>query len=503
MKVADAVQEMTKSYLHRIIDSFTRDFPKPDEDKSREIILRNVEELTDSGRIRRVLDFADPFDVQVLVSYIFEALVNRSDFAAAEGDIIEEVTALEQRVLDAAMDPASLRYEDSQAVEIMTAVLEVALEDEKVSDSELKLLRRLREKIGLSEAGERIIMAKLGHFPRSGNLIHSPSSFRDALIELQRRGLVFYCNKLDGGKFVIPEEIVSEVRRALGIELSRQAYGKLLEVLTKDHLSNILESRKLPKSGRKEELQTRIERAGIKPSEALQVLSNQDLYQILSALPGAAVSGSKVERVDRIIDYFANLVVRDVRSEASPREKYYEYLTELAARDRESLLTNRVIKKDKDMDSAFEEGTCYLFTEKLGIALEDMPGSDHCDGCMRFGKNGDLFMWDNKSKESVYDFPPSHMRQFKRYIRDSPDRVSCFLVIVPEVGPGAAQNAARLKVESGTDTDVALITAADLVWVAEEWSERRGAGAFNLDVFNITGTLTRLVLEQRMKLFAR
>ena len=111
-------------------------------------------------------------------------------------------------------------------------------------------------------------------------------------------------------------------------------------------------------------------------------------------------------------------------------------------------------------------------------------------------------MWDNKSKESVYSFPPSHMKQFKRYIRDAPDRVSCFLVIVPEIAEGAESNAARLKVESGTDTDIALIAAGDLLWLAEEWRLTGAGEPFNLDVLNITGVLSRPVLEQRLKLFA-
>lgn len=59
MKVSDAVQHMTKAYLHRIIDSFTRDFPKHDEEKSREIIVKNVDELTDSDRIRRRLSLGE------------------------------------------------------------------------------------------------------------------------------------------------------------------------------------------------------------------------------------------------------------------------------------------------------------------------------------------------------------------------------------------------------------------------------------------------------------
>lgn len=52
MKVSEALEHMTKSFLHRLIDSFTRDLPKPDEEKAREIILRNSEELTDPERIR-------------------------------------------------------------------------------------------------------------------------------------------------------------------------------------------------------------------------------------------------------------------------------------------------------------------------------------------------------------------------------------------------------------------------------------------------------------------
>ncbi len=55
MKVSEAVQHMTKWYLHRIIDSFTRDFPKLDQDQSRDTIVKNVDELTNPERIRRVL----------------------------------------------------------------------------------------------------------------------------------------------------------------------------------------------------------------------------------------------------------------------------------------------------------------------------------------------------------------------------------------------------------------------------------------------------------------
>ena len=38
MKVADAIKQMSKLPLQRIVDSFTKDFSKPDEDQARDII---------------------------------------------------------------------------------------------------------------------------------------------------------------------------------------------------------------------------------------------------------------------------------------------------------------------------------------------------------------------------------------------------------------------------------------------------------------------------------
>ncbi len=111
-------------------------------------------------------------------------------------------------------------------------------------------------------------------------------------------------------------------------------------------------------------------------------------------------------------------------------------------------------------------------------------------------------MWDNKSQETDYSFPNSHLRQFKRYIRDSEERVSCFLVIVPEVMSVAEENAVRLKFESGSDTDVSIITAEDLRYVAETWRQKSGDKRFNAEILNVTGILTRRVIDQRMKLLA-
>ena len=64
-------------------------------------------------------------------------------------------------------------------------------------------------------------------------------------------------------------------------------------------------------------------------------------------------------------------------------------------------------------------------------------------------------------------FPPSHLRQFKRYIRDSSDPVACFLVVVADADDSAMDRVWQLAADCA-GTNVAVIAAENLGWVAEE-----------------------------------
>jgi hypothetical protein len=241
-------------------------------------------------------------------------------------------------------------------------------------------------------------------------------------------------------------------------------------------------------------------KAGIKPSEVLDALKTDELGALCRKLPGVAVSGSKQEKVDRIVDYFASMVTKPVEASDDPRAVFYQYFEEFAARDNQNLYQRNLIKHDRDMESGFEAGTRFLFEIKLGQQLIEMNGSDHADGGVEF-PNGELLLWDNKGKESIYKFPKSHVDQFRRYVRESVKRVNVFLVVVPEVAPEARYQAMKMKQQTATDSDVALITAEDLKYVAEHWREHCKEGDFNLDVFNATGILDRTELIERMKIF--
>jgi hypothetical protein len=291
------------------------------------------------------------------------------------------------------------------------------------------------------------------------------------------------------------------VKLVVGIELTKDAYSLLLDKLTGEALRQILDANGLPTSGKKDERIQRVQGADIQPSSSLNALSNEELYELCKKLPGVNVSGSKAKRISNIIHHFDKLRVVACDETSDSRERYYEYYVELATRDRENLLSNKVINKDKDMDLAFEEGTRFLFEKKLGLTLEPMPGSEHADGLLRFPKSKELFMWDTKSKETIYEFPNEHFNQFRRYIHNSTERVNCFMVIAPEISDKAEENAYRLKTQSGTDTDLSLVSADDLKWVAENWKSYTTSGNFSLDVFNYTGVLDRSTLKKRMKIF--
>ena len=136
----------------------------------------------------------------------------------------------------------------------------------------------------------------------------------------------------------------------------------------------------------------------------------------------------------------------------------------------------------------------------------EMAGSEHPDGCIRFGRASEdswrrADWWDNKSTETAYTFPPSHLRQFKRYIRGSSDPVACFLV----------RCGGRRRLRNGQS----LAARSRLRWHQCRGDRRRKPGAgsrknggravptgrFNLEVINMTGILSRPLLEQRMRLF--
>lgn len=253
MRIEEAVEQMSKSYLHRVIDSFTRDLHKPELEESRDLIIRNSKELADEEHIATKLERDSVFHQHVLMKTLLEVLLAADDHRLTEAELIEQTQRREQEVIDRAKDETALRYKDQAKLATYRTVLEVALEDDRISSDEMNLLNRLRDHLGLRERDHFLLQAQLGKFPTKENRPHTPSEITGVLTDLQKRGVVLFCNRAEKEAFyVLPEEIAPGVKKALGIELSSSAFLLLLGRLTQQQLKSVLDENKLPTSGKKE-----------------------------------------------------------------------------------------------------------------------------------------------------------------------------------------------------------------------------------------------------------
>lgn len=513
MKIEDLLDQMSKTYLERIVKSFTTELYRKDEDGYKEQIKGNIDHLNKTSTVRESInshlkESKNTYQDGLLVTFILRTLLRSNDFLATEEEIITNVKNLEEDVIKKSKSKENFKHIEEHSYEIMKVILEAALDDNNISEDELHLIKKVRKKLSVHENDQFMIQAQLNHFPQEGNQIHQLDDVKQALVDLQKCGVIFYCNKLKGQPFIIPEEIIDAVKQYLDIELIETKFDDFLDILTSSELKQILNQLNLKQSGKKEELISRIMITGIKPSEILDSLSNARLNEICKDLPDVKSSGTKEERIHRIIDHFDRLVGIEAVDSSDEREKYYLFYEQLAKIDLANLLGKKIVKHQRDIELAFERATHYLFETKLLHNPVKQNGSEHCDGCLNFGNNGELMMWDNKAllAGNKYEFPNGHFKQFKRYIRDASvngKRVNCFMVVVPEINEDAAKlNAAKLKYESGTDTDVSIITATNLKWIAEEWSSKNKDKPINLEIFNMTGILTREELKMKLKMFS-
>ena len=154
--------------------------------------------------------------------------------------------------------------------------------------------------------------------------------------------------------------------------------------------------------------------------------------------------------------------------EEDERELYYQYYTDLASRNLSLLHQQGVITKDLECEHKFEAATNYIFEKIFNIKPLIMSGTEHPDGMLSF--NDRLVMWDNKSKETDVSLA-EHIKQFDRYIKNSPKPVSVFIVIGPSFTQDSAKECAKYALSN--DTIIVLVTAEELKLLAEKFISQR------------------------------
>jgi len=410
---------------------------------------------------------------------INDIMLNEEGYMLNARELEEKVIALEQDIVNKSNEKEVaelLWHKDKQRqseLELYYYILQVAweYEDTKSAD-EVNLLKKFRNKLSINEMDHKVLEAKLGKYPKANNEIHSRSEIQEVRRHLQSLGLIFPVrdeknNDID----VIPEELAEVMSKAIDKEIKLPNYSILIRhksVFKKNTLIKALEKANVSISSgdTKDDLAEKVIKH-VKPSVIIgDSLSNEELYNWCSQLD-IPVSGTKQDRIERIIDYYDSL-----RQTAPVREDErvvcYEYYEELASRDYTTLRAHNIISKDLEIESKFEEATSYLFQYKLNHTPLKQAGSNTPDGLLSFK---DMYvMWDNKSKENpglvnLND----HIKQFHQYMENANKPVPIFLVIAPGFTEDSERTAMNYTANN-INRNIVLITARELKALAEEWS---------------------------------
>lgn len=490
MKFEEAVALIgTVTDLRRIASAHVIDHNQLGDDELRAALVKSKPQYTHPDTVRASLDNTLNREARetgrVLARLILvDVLLQQYDCVLPFPETEGAVLAAEQSVLDrsneldleqlACGDKETPRFRDMSTYNF---VLGVAWEQrDSVSPDEANLLANLRRHLKINEFEHRVLEAKLRRFPKPGNELHTRTEINAVRRTLQQSGLLFAIRQGNGTDYdVIPEELASELRTVLALELRVDAYRELLKfhrLRTKAHLTDILERGAVP-FGKYDKVDVLVERVvqNVPPSKAISSasprygLSSDELGDWCRDL-GVSPYGSIEERVQRVVAHFSNLRPR-VEALADERSLWYDLYVELATRDRETLRAQHIIEKDIEIEAKFEHATQYLFQTKLGHTPLKQSGSNHPDGLLSL--RSDYLMWDNKSKDQPGLFNLKDcLPQFDAYMTQADKRVPIFLVIAPAFSEESEVEAIKYHAEH-FDRNIVLITAAELKGLAEEW----------------------------------
>jgi hypothetical protein len=476
-------------------------------------ILESRHDILTTQRLETHLRFADiPYRTLMLVRAVLRQLLNEPKYIAPTTAFHEKLIAQEQHFSEWALRPNALKHLDPKSVDIYRTVLKDAWDSDGIDNSEFRLLEVLRKKLGFTRRDHRVVELQLGHLPGAHGTTNTVDEIEQAVVYLLKRGVVLRIQSVDGGarSYCIPEEIGDAIREIMGIELQAPAYTKLLEKLPVSVLRSALEASDQPFSGTGEFLIDRLIDGYVSPRVVLRQLTDDQLTALLKNLASLRPDGTKEIRVRNIVKYYDRLEFTTsdpVTGTGPPGEAYVKYYLDLAWRRQGVLRAASVITKDLQIERRFEEATTALFTEHLGHPVERMEGSNHPDGHVNLSDPRRVLIWDCKSCEAAYSLTDRTARQFLAYATAVAPRVaSPMLIIGPDFTADSVPAAMRLKAQCAPGTEICLIRAEDLLWLADAWKHRlskaKTASPLPWEVLSFTGRMTQDLLKQRLKTFS-
>lgn len=498
--IADVAPHMLKMVKIRVLTGYLPSVRGMEEDDLTRVLRDDAAKLADPARVLAAVTAPDPdYNRGQLKAMVLDVLLQEETYSLPENRLDEKVIAFERAVVDRArsLDLTELRKDDPDRwhhFDTYRIVLEAAWgNDGTVSPDEARLLGVLRNHLCISPVEHWLLSALLKRFPKAGGALHTPDEVNDARKDLQRQGVLWqYRDEDDRNVDVIPAEVAAVVRRDhAGQELQRVNFRRLLAhdgVLVTD-LRAALERRGLDRSGNKADLIERVLGCAVRPSEVLGGLDKDKLSAVCGSF-GQKSSGTKAELVTRLVEFYDDLTFEE-RETKDPREAWYADYELLAGRAYAELRAKKVISRDLEIQTLFEEATAFLFQARLHAACDPSRAENRADGRVRLDANQCL-LWDCKSAEVAVNLQDHLDGQFDGYLRKEREVGLAplgFLVI----GPSFTAQSVRLanQYKARTNWDVGLVTAAGLKHLADRWAAQEPDKPFPIRLLNRTEVIDK------------
>ena len=502
MKIADVLPELTILPLRRFADAWDVSTIKSDKrDVFEQAILGEVSRIgTEEAVLQRLATFERELDYvrRTNAEMLLRLILDEPGYVIAdECELIKGAVAADAAFFEYARGNTSTRHLDQRTIDIYASVLEVAWEN-KVSFDEHQLIKRLQRKLNIARRDHRVMEIKVVRTSPIG-----PQEADQALRDLTYHG--FVCRFKRGGHtlVVLPDEIALRLRGIYGISLQSSAYRNLAAKLPIAVIKEALQQANQPAvSLKKEFLIERLIDGDVPPATLLEHLDNDALDELFANFPGEKRPAMRAVKIRHLISHFDRFSKPPPPSGQGQDPTYYAYLIELASRQYGVLRAASVIEQDQNVDRAFERGVRYAFSNLLGYPAIQFTGAAHADGGV-VAKKGRMVLWDCKSALKPYALTEAKRAQFLQYVRKEEPNVVCpFLVFSGEFTSDSEAGALALKANCPRGTEIALMTAADLKWLADKWNKEYPDKRLPLDVLAHTGLLNAGILELGLKLFA-
>ena len=442
-------------------------------------------------------------NVRTLYSlFLKEILLEKNDFQESSKEVNNEILRIEQKIINSSndfkLDKKDSRYRE---LSLFQFILEEAWKhNNDISIDEKNLILKIQKRSGISDFEYMTIEAVMNRFPKEKRQLHSIDEIQSVRKELLKSGLIVIIRDQDGKDIdVIPEEIATQLRKVWNLELRTASYKELLKnknIKSKEYLLEIIDKSDLPFDLTRPNLNKIKEFIlnNISPSNLIGGFSSRDglnstaVQKWLKDL-GLVTSGTKDERVERLINYYDNIHTVS-GAEVDERTVYFNYFEELASRNIELLRKKGLIKKDIEIERMFEKATHYGFEKYLKHTPQQLLGTKRPDGIIPFKEQ--IIMWDNKSKESPVHLN-DHIKQFDEYIKSSKNPVSSFLVIGPSFTDESITLAGQYQIKN--DIFVSLITAKQFKQLCLRWEKESNGDPLPLTFFRQTGIFNPKIVQ--------